>query len=195
MLPAIAVGEIFKMNILEVAQRLQTYRPPKGRMNLIAGLKETLIIDDTYNAAPESTIAALKTLRDLKGGRKIAVLGDMLELGHETEQAHRQVGEIAAQCVDLLVTFGPRASFIADAAQQHGLTAQQVHVVRDDHRAVEGILQNWLTPGDIMLIKGSQSTRMEMVVKMLMAEPLKADELLVRQEPDWLAKPFVPLSL
>lgn len=194
-LPAIAVGELFGMNILAVAQQLQTYRPPKGRMNLVAGLKETLIIDDTYNAAPESTIAALKTLRDLKGGRKVAILGDMLELGSETEQGHRQVGEVVAQCVDLLVTFGPRASFIADEAVRRGLGPEKIHVVQDEHRTIEEIVQNWLKPGDIILIKGSQSARMEMVVKMLMAEPLKAGELLVRQEPDWLAKPYKPLSL
>lgn len=187
-LPAIACGAIMGMNLLDISEALKTYVPARGRTNLVAGLKGSLIIDDSYNASsPESTLEALRLLRDMDvSGKKIAVIGDMLEMGSATEQGHREVGRVAAEVVDELVTFGPRAKFIADEAMKHGLSQDKISMVDEDHRMVERILQNGLEKGDVILVKGSQGMRLEKVVKMVMAHPMKAKALLVRQSDTWL---------
>ncbi|TSC53291.1 MAG: UDP-N-acetylmuramoyl-tripeptide--D-alanyl-D-alanine ligase, partial [Parcubacteria group bacterium LiPW_39] len=110
-LAAMAVGLILKMNLVEIAQGLKDYRPPVGRLNLIKGIKNSWIVDDTYNSSPSSSLAALEILEKMSG-RKIAALGDMLELGAFTEEAHRQIGTRAAQIADILLAVGERAIFI-----------------------------------------------------------------------------------
>ncbi len=191
-LPAIVCGKIFGMNMVEIGEALKMYVPPKGRMNLIAGIKKSLIIDDTYNSAPDSALEALRVLKDLKiRGRKVAVLGDMLELGAETENAHRKVGEAAAASCDVLIGFGAASVFACDAARLAGMDEKNVHHVMDGaHDEIERILQNWISAGDVLLVKGSQSLRMEIVVKKLMAHPDHAEKLLVRQSETWQMKPF-----
>ncbi|MEW6408248.1 MAG: UDP-N-acetylmuramoyl-tripeptide--D-alanyl-D-alanine ligase [Patescibacteria group bacterium] len=187
-LAACAVGTIFKMNLVEIAQRLQDVKPPKGRMTLIAGIKHTNIIDDSYNASPASTLAALKVLGSLwPRGKKIAILGDMLELGAMAEQGHRAVGREAAKVCQYLVTVGFAAKFIADEAKKSGMSKDKIFEF-EEGKAVEAakFVQNKiLKKGDLVLIKGSQGMRLERAVRELMAEPLKAKELLVRQSREW----------
>lgn len=191
-LPAIICGTIFGMNLIEISEALKAYMPPKGRMNLIAGLKHSLIIDDTYNAAPDSTVEALKVLKEIKtSGRRVAVLGDMLELGTENEAGHRRVGETAAASCDVLVAFGAASVFVVDEAKKKGMDPKNIHHVMDGaHDEIERILQNWMQKGDIILIKGSQGMRMEIVVEKLMAHPERAAKLLVRQSESWKSVPF-----
>jgi UDP-N-acetylmuramoyl-tripeptide--D-alanyl-D-alanine ligase len=192
LLPAIGCGLIMGMNLVEISSALSAYIPPRGRMNLIPGIKGSLIIDDTYNSAPDSAIGALEMLRDLTvKGQKVTILGDMLELGTKTEEQHRAVGAKAVGIVNELITFGPRSQFTSDEAQRLGLPKNKVHHVAEDHRKIEQLLQNSIRPGDVVLIKGSQGMRMEKVVLMLMARPEKAKKLLVRQSSKWLKKPFV----
>lgn len=189
LLPAIACGVYFGMNLVDISESLKTYKPPKSRMNLIQGLKHSLIIDDTYNASPEAATEGLKSLADTKTeGRKIAVIGDMLELGAETEEGHRKIGKIAAKSCDLLVAFGERSQFIADEALKSGMSHDRVFHFIDDQRKIEQLLQNELRKGDIVYVKGSQGMRMERVVEMLMAEPQRARDLLTRQDQSWKNK-------
>ncbi len=178
-----ALGIIYGMNLMEISQALQSFKAPKGRMNLIDGIKKTLIIDDTYNAGPDSTLAALKVLGRIPG-RRWAVLGDMLELGEYTEEAHRKVGEsMASNKIDFLITVGERARIIASEAEK-GLGEDRVFSFPDAEKA--GLfLQDRMESGDIVLVKGSQGMRMEKIVKEVMAEPLKAKDLLVRQDKPW----------
>jgi len=183
-LVAIAVGLIFKMNLVEISQALKNYQLPPGRLRLLKGIKKSWIIDDTYNASPIATLAALEVLAKTKG-RKIAVLGDMLELGSFSEEAHRQVGAKAAQDVDLLLTVGERSLFIVEQARKGGLAADKIFHFANSEEAAR-VLQNLIEEGDIILIKGSQSIRMEKITKEVMAEPERAGELLVRQEKAWL---------
>ena len=119
-------------------------------------------------------------------GRKFAVLGDMLELGVETEQLHAETGKKAALAgVDYLVTVGEISRDIVRGAVASGLPEDRCFNFKSSQEA--GLfLQNRIKPGDLLLVKGSQNTRMEHVVKELMANPEKASELLVRQEKPWI---------
>lgn len=188
---AVAVGSVMGVNLLESSEAFRHYYPPAGRLRLIKGVKGSLILDDTYNAAPESTRAALETLRDLPGKRKIAVLGDMLELGRYSEQAHRAIGDCAAGFVDMLVAVGPRAKFIADEARTRGVE-REARVLDsdrmmwcDDALSAGMALKQFIRGGDLILVKGSQAMRMEKVVEEVMAHPEQAGELLVRQDDYW----------
>jgi UDP-N-acetylmuramoyl-tripeptide--D-alanyl-D-alanine ligase len=182
-LAAAAVGISQKMNLVEIGSALRNFEPLPGRMRLIEGIKKTLIIDDTYNAAPASTISALQYLKNVRSsGRKIAVLGDMLELGIYTEEGHREVGQRAAATVDVLVAVGQRAKFIAAAAREAGMSAVTEF---GSYEAVGAHLEELLQSYDTVLIKASQRVRLEKVVKEIMAHPEEADKLLVRQGKRW----------
>lgn len=185
-LAAIAVGLTFKMNLVEISQLLKNYQTPVGRLRLLKAIKNSWLIDDTYNASPSSTLAALEVLFKTKG-RKIAALGDMLELGQFSEEAHRRVGAKVAEGVDLLLVVGECSVFIADQARKDGLAEDKILHFANSEEAAR-VLQNLIQEGDVILVKGSQSIRMEKIVKEIMAEPERAGELLVRQEPEWLER-------
>jgi UDP-N-acetylmuramoyl-tripeptide--D-alanyl-D-alanine ligase len=184
MLGACATGLALKMNLAEIAEGLRSYQPPKGRLQMIDGIKGTWILDDSYNASPASTIAALETLSKFEGRRHIAVLGDMLELGEFTESMHRLVGEKVAESADYFFAVGERMNFAAEAAQARGLKKNKIFWF-DTSDGARLPLQNTIQKGDVILIKGSQGLRMEKIVEEIMAHPEKAGELLVRQEAKW----------
>jgi UDP-N-acetylmuramoyl-tripeptide--D-alanyl-D-alanine ligase len=186
LIAASAVGAALNFETEVVAEGLRGYQPPQGRMRLLPGIKDTLVIDDTYNASPAATTAALETLALLTptGGRRIAALGDMLELGRASTQEHRKVGVVAAKTCDLLITVGFRARDIAQAALDAGMAEQNILQYEDSTKAGQE-LQNILHAGDVVLCKGSQSIRMERAVEDIMQEPQRAGELLVRQDEEW----------
>ena len=138
-----------------------------GRLRVVSGVAGTTILDDTYNASPASTLANLDLLAEL-AGRRVAVLGDMLELGSYEEEGHRAVGRRAAEILDLLVTIGPRARWIAEEAQSlnPALTVQ----IQEDRRGVAAWLRQRLRAGDYVLVKGSRATALEEVVAALCEE-------------------------
>ncbi|MBU0597713.1 UDP-N-acetylmuramoyl-tripeptide--D-alanyl-D-alanine ligase [Patescibacteria group bacterium] len=184
-LAAAAVGLSMGLNKAEISEALKNYKSPPGRMHLISGIKHTAIIDDTYNSSPMSVKAALKVLEKIEvPGKKFAALGDMLELGDYTVPGHEEVGDAAAQVVDVLITVGERSKATAKAALIAGMPENNVFSFGTTEMAGKFIQQR-IKQGDIILIKGSQGTRMERVVKELMVEPMKAKELLVRQNPEW----------
>jgi UDP-N-acetylmuramoyl-tripeptide--D-alanyl-D-alanine ligase len=157
-------------------------------MHLIDGIKGSLIIDDTYNASPVATVEALHTLQTLeKATRKIAMLGDMMELGAHSAEAHKEIGILAAKSCDILVTVGVRSCRVAEAAMDSGMSEKNVY--QFDSSVEAGVfIQNMITEGDVVLVKGSQSMRMEQAVKEIMAEPEQASGLLVRQEEEWMKR-------
>lgn len=186
-LAAVAVGLIYEINMVDISQALRTFKAPAGRMSLIEGIKRTLIVDDTYNAGPESVKAAIDSLNRLKtDGKKFAVLGDMLELGSFTEKAHKEIGDyVFNNGIDVLITVGVRMKDAARQAIDAGMDENCVFSFSDQKRA--GLfVQERVDQDDIILVKGSQGMRMEKIVKEIMAEPMKADKLLVRQEKEWL---------
>lgn len=188
-LAAATVGIVFGMNLAEIGAGIAKYRPPDGRMNIVPGVKRTLLIDDTYNASPRATHEALRTLATLEIGeqhKRIAVLADMKELGAYAQEGHQGVGKLIAELgIDLLVTVGELAREIANGAAQAGMSRDRIFEFGDREQAGK-FVQERMQKGDVVLIKGSQSMRMEYVVKELMAEPLRAAELLVRQDKEWI---------
>lgn len=183
---AIAVASRLGVNEVSASEGLSAWVPPPGRVRLIPGLKGSIIIDDTYNSSPAAALAALDTLASVKAKRRIAVLGDMLELGKFAKDAHVQLGERAAACADKLITIGIRTRATAEAARNAGLLDEDIlqYDMGEVRRAADE-LQKDLHEGDVILVKGSQSMRLERFVLEIMAEPAKAADLLVRMEPEW----------
>jgi len=164
---------------------LEAYEQPPGRVRLLPGIKGTLIIDDTYNASPAATEAALDSLALTKPrGRAIAVLGDMLELGRVSVEEHRKVGAKVAKVCNLLIVVGVRARDIAMGALDNGMRDENILQFEDSQKAGKE-LERIVAEGDAILIKGSQSMRMERAVEEIMLEPERAGDLLVRQDTEW----------
>ncbi|MBK8902952.1 MAG: UDP-N-acetylmuramoyl-tripeptide--D-alanyl-D-alanine ligase [Anaerolineaceae bacterium] len=132
------------------------------RLVTVPGPKNSLIIDDTYNASPDSVLAALNLMHDLDG-RSVAVLGDMLELGYLEEAGHRQVGRRAAEVAKLLITVGRRARWIGEEAMASGLPADKVVMVDDAVTAV-ATLEELIEEKDTVLVKGSLGMRMDQII-------------------------------
>ncbi len=161
---AAAIGLAFGMNLVKISEALGYYHVPARRGKLVAGIKDTWLMDDTYNASPLSMHSALETLKDLKAKRKVAVLGDMLEIGKYAIEAHEQIGALAEKVCDILVTIGPRAKFIADAANKAGLAKKNIYsfdVVEDSLSTVQDVIKK----GDLILIKASNSMELDKVVE------------------------------
>ena len=125
-LAAIAAGTIFGVKLEDAAEALSIYSPPPGRLKLIKGIKDTLIFDDSYNSSPKALQAALEVLGEIPAPRKIAVLGDMLELGKHTITAHRDLGKFAADKINLLVAVGVRAKFFSEGAVKAGFKKRDI---------------------------------------------------------------------
>ena len=124
-----------------------------------------LILDDTYNSSPESTLAALNLLEELDG-RKVAVLGDMLELGQYEQQGHKMVGARVAEVADELVTVGERGRIIAESAARAGLAQHAITEFENSQQVIE-FLRERLTSQDVVLVKGSRGIRMDVIVSAL----------------------------
>lgn len=135
------------------------------RLVAVPGPNGSTILDDTYNASPASTIAALNLLGEMQG-RKIAVLGDMLELGSYEEEGHRKVGRRAIEVADVLVTVGPRGRLIGQEALACGMPAGRVLACARNEEAIEH-LKGLVSPGDFILVKGSRGMEMDRIVTAL----------------------------
>jgi UDP-N-acetylmuramoyl-tripeptide--D-alanyl-D-alanine ligase len=167
-LAAAAVAHEEGHSLSEIAESLHGLSPAL-RLLVVDGINGSRIVDDSYNASPESVLAALNLLRELPGSRKIAVLGDMLELGSEELPSHRRVGNRAAAVVDVLVAYGPRSRTTAEEARSAGLASANV-VEAASHEAIVEFLKGELRPGDDVLVKGSLAMGMSAVVRAIRAE-------------------------
>jgi UDP-N-acetylmuramoyl-tripeptide--D-alanyl-D-alanine ligase len=163
-LRAVAVGLVEGLSWEEIKQGLSQGHT-QLRLIAVKAKSGALILDDTYNATPESTIAALDLLQELKG-QKIAVLGDMLELGQYEHQGHQLVGRRAAEVVQYLIAVGPRGKTIAETAREAGLAPTAITWVESATDATE-LLQYNLEEGDVVLIKGSHGLRMDRISSVL----------------------------
>ncbi|HXV26773.1 MAG TPA: Mur ligase family protein [Candidatus Paceibacterota bacterium] len=185
---AVAVGKALGLTLEQAVAGLSGYRPPAGRMRLLRGVKETTILDDSYNSSPSAVHNALDILKAMPApsgqARKIAVLGDMLELGGKTITAHQAAGDMAGSIADILVCVGDKSKFTADSAGNQ-LPSANIKWYRTSEEARVPV-QAILRPGDVVLVKGSQGMRMERIVKEIMADPEHAVTLLVRQNQRWL---------
>lgn len=187
-LPALAVAKELGISIPVALQALCDGEKPRGRMRLLPGMKGSYIIDDTYNASPMATEHGLKTLQLIDtNGRKIAVIGDMMELGHHTKDEHYKIGKIAGEIVHKLFTVGIRSRAVAEGALDAKM--DDTNIIQCDSSIDAGKeLVNIIEPGDVIYLKGSQSVRMERAVTMILAETHPKEKYLVRQESEWLAR-------
>ncbi|UCE00091.1 MAG: UDP-N-acetylmuramoyl-tripeptide--D-alanyl-D-alanine ligase [Chloroflexota bacterium] len=166
-LRAAAVGLNDGLSWQEIVSGLQS---GKAQLRLVAvrASSGAIILDDTYNASPESTLAALNLLDDLDG-RKIAVLGDMLELGRYEQQGHLMVGARAAEVASELITIGERAKWIASSAAQSGMTVEMIKQYDTPEQSI-AYLKDHLSEKDVVLVKGSRGMQMDSIVSALEAE-------------------------
>lgn len=173
-LAGLAVGTIFGVNLVEGSQALSKLQRLPGRMRLIEGVKHALVVDDSYSSSPEAAKTALEALAQIEArpeARRYAVLGDMLELGTETENAHRELGfKVAELGLDFLITVGEAAKHIAQAAKEAGMEENKIASFANGGEAGR-FSQEKIKEGDLVLVKGSQGIRLERVVKEIMAEP------------------------
>lgn len=184
-LAGIAVAVSQGIDLKKAISSTKKHHTSRGRMKIISGIKQTTIIDDTYNSSPVALHQALKTLAEIETqGRKIAVLGDMLELGTHTTEEHKKAGEMAAGIVSVLYTVGVRARGIAEGALIGGMSEKNIFQFEDSQKAGKDLELN-LMPGDLILVKGSQGIRMERVVEEIMENPEMKERLLVRQDAEW----------
>lgn len=160
LLAAIAVARLFGLGPGEVAEAVRTFEAPRMRGRRLSRNGVT-ILDDCYNANPEAMCAMLDTLRETPGNRKVAVLGQMLELGRHSEALHRQVGRYAAESgVDVLVGVTGDARFLVEAAVEAGLKPEAAHFREEPEEAGE-LVRRLARPGDVILFKASRGTRIE----------------------------------
>lgn len=187
-LAALAVGVSEGLNIVSLAESVNKHETPPGRLRIIKGLKGSVILDDTYNSSPKAISEALDALAEIKTrGKKLAILGDMMELGKYSRAEHEKAGEKATKIVDILAVVGLRAKFIAEGAMAAGISKEKIFYFENSSEAGT-YLNGLLGKGSIVLVKGSQSMRMERAVEKLMQNPENRADLLVRQEKEWLER-------
>jgi len=188
---AVAAGCAFEIPLCDSLKALERYESPPGRGRLLAGKNGSIIIDDSYNASPaavEEALAALKAfpMHPPVGGRKIAVLGDMLELGRYSIMEHERMAALVADSADVIFTVGVRARAFASVAEASRAQAKDTLNFNNSRDAALA-LPSLVREGDVILVKGSQSIRMERIVEALLANPSDAAKL-VRQEKAWKRK-------
>ncbi|MDD3662901.1 MAG: UDP-N-acetylmuramoyl-tripeptide--D-alanyl-D-alanine ligase [Candidatus Pacebacteria bacterium] len=183
-LAAIACACEVGCDLLDSINAISEYKNPPGRLSIIPGINNSIIIDDTYNSSPVAVDAAIRTLSEMKGERLIAVLGDMLELGKFTEEEHRLVGEKIKDVADVLFVVGLRAKLIAEGAIDGGFKKENIYSFDTSVEAGD-FLKSFVKPNDILLVKGSQGIHLERAVVAIMAHPEDKVNLLCRQEKEW----------
>ncbi|SNX52792.1 UDP-N-acetylmuramoyl-tripeptide--D-alanyl-D-alanine ligase [Thermoanaerobacterium sp. RBIITD] len=165
-LAAICIGIKFGVNKEDIEEALRDFRPGAMRLN-ITDVKNIKIINDAYNANPGSMRAAISVLKYFNNRRKIAVLGNMLELGEYSNIGHEEIGEYVKESnIDILITIGDLARKIAEGALKKGMSSINVFVCNDNKEAIDK-LKNIMKKNDVYLIKGSRGMKMEEIVKFL----------------------------
>jgi UDP-N-acetylmuramoyl-tripeptide--D-alanyl-D-alanine ligase len=170
-LAASAVALEFEFDAPAIASALHGFAPPARRMNIVTGRNGATVIDDSYNASPASMQAALEVLRLApRGALKVAVLGDMLELGDQADQAHEEIGSLAGKTADVLVAIGEYAPRMVQSARRAGLPVERAFVVESAEQAVAAVTP-LLSPQTQVLVKGSRGMRLERVVEQIREAP------------------------
>jgi UDP-N-acetylmuramoyl-tripeptide--D-alanyl-D-alanine ligase len=170
-LAAAAVALEFDFDAKAIASALHGFAPPERRMNIVPGRNGATVIDDSYNASPGSMLAALEVLRLApRGALKVAVLGDMLELGDHAERAHEQIGSLAGKTADVVIAVGEYAPRVIQAARRAGIPPDRAFVVDSAEQAVASVTP-LLSAQTQVLVKGSRGMRLERVVEQIREAP------------------------
>jgi UDP-N-acetylmuramoyl-tripeptide--D-alanyl-D-alanine ligase len=160
------VGLAFNLNVVQIAEALTYHQVPAQRMRFLAGIHHSTLIDDSYNASPIAMRSAIETVASIKAKRKVAIIGDMRELGDFTQEAHREIGELAGKTFDVLVAVGPASKVYAEVALKHRFSKKNVlHVARVEEVLPQ--LRDFIKEGDLVLIKASHSVGLAKAVATL----------------------------
>lgn len=185
-----AVGIALGMNLFEIAQSLEELSPLPGRLRFLRGKRGIGILDDTYNASPASVRAGLSTLAEMPARRRVAILGDMLELGVMSEEEHRNLApDIIASGAELVFLVGKRMHLLGEELLSRGLPRGNIMFAPDPDTATLP-LQDILREGDLVLVKGSRGMRMEKVTEILLTDPSDAKRYLCCQSSEWRSRAF-----
>ncbi len=189
LLPAIICGSLMDMEIADVVEAIKLFSLPPGRMSVIPAINGATILDSSYNSSPVALKEALLTLKVLgEKRRKVAVLGNMNELGKDSEKLHEGMAGAICSCADVLITVGKYAKLMALKAVEKGFPESKVHHFNSPIDAAE-FFKDHIVKNDLILVKGSQNrVRLERFVKEIMAFPEDSRSLLVRQERVWSSK-------
>ncbi|MDP3764489.1 MAG: Mur ligase family protein [bacterium] len=164
-LAATAVGRAFDVSLKDISKALEKFSPPEHRLEILKGIKDTIIIDDSYNSSPLACEAALELLSKFKKNRKITVLGSMKELGINMEEGHRMIGKKAAKIAKILFFVGDEMLFAKEEAEkQKKKLGENLFWFKTSNEAIETV-KNILQKDDVVLIKASRSVKMETIVE------------------------------
>lgn len=180
LLAGVGVALFLGLGLKTVIQGLARYEMLPGRMNSLIGIKETMIIDDSYNSSPVAARKAIKTLMDIPGqAKRIAVLGDMLELGDYSLSAHKEIARFLVQAgPDYLITVGKEAKEIYEESRRRGFSRERSFYFETPEKAAE-LLKEIMASGDIILVKGSRGIHLERLIKKIMIQPELSKSLLI----------------
>jgi UDP-N-acetylmuramyl pentapeptide synthase len=182
-LASLVVAKDLGINVLDVLQSLSIYRVPCGRMNILKGVQGVTLIDDTYNSSPIAVELAIKTLSEIEADTKIAIFGDMAELGRYTQAEHKKIAHLLKEHkISHLITLGEKAECITEEAKE--LKIQNICNALSHMDAAQKAIE-WAKGNTVILIKGSQSARMERITYELLEDKSQAKTKLVRQEGVW----------
>ncbi|MBD3156608.1 hypothetical protein GF369_02145 [Candidatus Peregrinibacteria bacterium] len=187
-LPAIIAARETGIPVQTIQETLKGYHLPPGRMTLIEGIDNLLLLDSSYNASPEAVKEALHVLHFFgtkRGARRVFIFGNMNELGDYSKSLHQDVGRHIPSKADVLITVGEDVHYAAETALKNGMPSKHIIECRDVHKAIERY-REIKKPGDVVLAKGSQNNvRLECFVEAFMLRPEEAQDTLVRQGKNW----------
>jgi UDP-N-acetylmuramoyl-tripeptide--D-alanyl-D-alanine ligase len=187
-LAAFSVIDSLGLSPIKAVESFEKYEYPRGRMNIIEGINGSVIIDDTYNASPVAMEEGFNTIHSITCvGKKIAVIGDMLELGKFSAEEHKRLGSFANVVFNVVVLVGIRARDMKDVLLERGFNPNKIFVFDSSTEAGDK-LKEIIKTNDIVYVKGSQGMRMERAVERIMNDPKQKDKLLVRQEKEWVSR-------
>ncbi|MES3004619.1 MAG: UDP-N-acetylmuramoyl-tripeptide--D-alanyl-D-alanine ligase [Patescibacteria group bacterium] len=185
---AFAVGHEFHFSSKDIVTSLNKVKPLQGRSRIIQGIKNSVLVDDTYNASPLATREFVGLLGKINTNtRKVLILGDMLELGKYSAVEHRSLAVLVKQNANFVVTVGFRMRKLVDELLNEGFDESLIisfDSVEEANKTMDSLIQE----GDVVLVKGSQAMRMEKLVEEVMRHPEDAKKVLVRQEEEWMSR-------
>lgn len=189
LLSAACVGKLMGMDPKSIAQGLAKIEGVNGRMNLLKGINGSKLIDDSYNSSPEAVKSALTVQSEINGNKRIAVLGNMNELGNESKAEHYGIGLTASKTVDMLIVIGKDAEIhTVSGAKAGGMNPDDIKIFKTPYE-IGHFLKRIVAKNDIVLVKGSQNgVFVEEVSRILLDPSIKPDSVLVRQTKSWRRK-------
>lgn len=181
----VGVAKILELDLNKVCDSLSNLETSKGRLNPLVGINSSIILDDSYNASPSSMRAGIETLVSIKGNRKIAVLGDMLELGKFTKTAHEDIGLFVKESkLDHVIFIGPRMRYAYDMLLSKKYPKTKFSYFENLNDVVEPLVKI-IKPNDVVYVKGSQGMRLERLVYEILEYKDTAEDVLTRQDLEW----------